>query len=296
MILKATVFYFNSNSRIPRHSHFFRKMAHEEVHELPEALVFRPTVEEFEDPIRYIRSIEPEARKLGICKILPPAEWLQRLGEFDPRVDCRRTRFPTKLQRLHHVEGQTRARLDFEQRLRLFSFCRGAPMPDALPLIGVGNKQHCVDLRALYLAVASLGGSAAVNSWPAVLKLYARRAHRSLRVPTLRSDLDGGALSERDGAARLCAVYNQLLAPLEAALRSGDAAEGAATSARTVAEGAGAHTTSSAAASTAAPSAPAALVRTSGDAIPIGGTVWRYFPAWKACRLGTVTNVRVCLI
>ena len=267
--------------------------------ELPKALIFRPTVEEFEDPIRYIRSIEPEARKLGICKIVPPAEWLQRLGEFDPRVHCRRTKFPTKLQRLHHVEGQTRARLDFEQRLRLFSFYRGVPMHDGLPLLGA----HRVDLRALYLAVASLGGSGAVqrdaaSSWVAVLKVYARRAHRSLHGPTVRSDLDCGALSERDAAARLCDVYCRLLAPLEAALRSGDVAEGAATSTGAVAEGAGARTTSSAAASadtplSVVPSAPAALARTSGDEIPIGGTVWRYFPARKACRHGTVTKVRV---
>jgi histone demethylase JARID1 len=36
---------------------------------------FYPTMEEFKDPMAYIRSISDEAKNYGICKVVPPAEW-----------------------------------------------------------------------------------------------------------------------------------------------------------------------------------------------------------------------------
>ena len=44
-------------------------------HSLQEAPTFRPTVEEFRDPMQYIRKIYPEGVKYGICKIIPPDAW-----------------------------------------------------------------------------------------------------------------------------------------------------------------------------------------------------------------------------
>ena len=39
----------------------------------PEAPVFEPSLDEFQDPLAYIRKIRPIAEKAGICKIKPPA-------------------------------------------------------------------------------------------------------------------------------------------------------------------------------------------------------------------------------
>ena len=44
-------------------------------HGLQEAPTFRPTAEEFKDPMEYMRKIAPEGRKHGICKIIPPDDW-----------------------------------------------------------------------------------------------------------------------------------------------------------------------------------------------------------------------------
>ena len=44
-------------------------------HGLTEAPTFRPTEEEFKDPLKYIQKIAPEGRKYGIVKIIPPENW-----------------------------------------------------------------------------------------------------------------------------------------------------------------------------------------------------------------------------
>lgn len=43
--------------------------------ELPEAPVFTPTADEFQDPLAYIASIRAVAQDFGACKIVPPAGW-----------------------------------------------------------------------------------------------------------------------------------------------------------------------------------------------------------------------------
>lgn len=42
---------------------------------ITEAPTFRPTEEEFRDPMEYIRGIAAEGRKYGIVKIIPPDSW-----------------------------------------------------------------------------------------------------------------------------------------------------------------------------------------------------------------------------
>lgn len=45
------------------------------LHDIPEAPTFRPTEDEFKDPMEYMRKIAPEGQKYGIVKIIPPESW-----------------------------------------------------------------------------------------------------------------------------------------------------------------------------------------------------------------------------
>jgi histone demethylase JARID1 len=42
---------------------------------LQEAPTYRPTTEQFKDPVQYINSIREEAQKYGIARIVPPDSW-----------------------------------------------------------------------------------------------------------------------------------------------------------------------------------------------------------------------------
>jgi histone demethylase JARID1 len=42
---------------------------------LQEAKTYRPTAEQFKDPLQYIQSIREEGQKYGIIKIIPPDTW-----------------------------------------------------------------------------------------------------------------------------------------------------------------------------------------------------------------------------
>ncbi|CAM0946835.1 unnamed protein product [Alopecurus aequalis] len=65
---------------------------------VPEAPVFRPTEEEFADPLAYVARIRPLAERYGICRIVPPPSW------SPPRaLDVAALPFPTKRQPIHRL-------------------------------------------------------------------------------------------------------------------------------------------------------------------------------------------------
>ena len=56
-------------------SHRAKKRISSSLHGLTEAPTFRPSVDEFRDPMEFIRSIASQGRKYGIVKIIPPESW-----------------------------------------------------------------------------------------------------------------------------------------------------------------------------------------------------------------------------
>ncbi|KAL1970783.1 hypothetical protein VTN77DRAFT_2617 [Rasamsonia byssochlamydoides] len=117
-------------------------------HGLQEAPTFRPTEEEFKDPMAYIRKIAPEGRKYGICRIIPPDSWNPPFA-----IDTERFHFKTRRQELNSVEGGTRANLNYLDQLAKFHKQQGTnlnrfPSVDKRPL----------DLYKLKKAVEVRGG------------------------------------------------------------------------------------------------------------------------------------------
>lgn len=43
--------------------------------DIPNAPIYRPTEDEFRDPMEYMRKIAPEGSKYGIVKVVPPENW-----------------------------------------------------------------------------------------------------------------------------------------------------------------------------------------------------------------------------
>jgi histone demethylase JARID1 len=82
-------------------------------HGLTEAPTYRPSLEEWKDPIKYIQQISPEGRKYGIVKIIPPESW-------DPKfaIDTERFHFKTRKQELNSCEGGESTMKESDKRFR----------------------------------------------------------------------------------------------------------------------------------------------------------------------------------
>ncbi|KAJ5362824.1 hypothetical protein N7541_003668 [Penicillium brevicompactum] len=117
-------------------------------HGIPEAPTFRPTEEEFKDPVAYIQKIAPEGKKYGICRVVPPEGWQPTFA-----IDTERFHFKTRRQELNSVEGGNRANMNYVDGLAMFHKQHGTnysrlPSVDKRPL----------DLYKLKKAVESRGG------------------------------------------------------------------------------------------------------------------------------------------
>ncbi|PGH27155.1 hypothetical protein AJ80_01111 [Polytolypa hystricis UAMH7299] len=115
-------------------------------HGLQEAPTFRPTEDEFKDPVEYIRKIAPEGKKFGICKIIPPDNWTPPFA-----IDTERFHFRTRRQELNSVEGGTRANLNYLDQLTKFHKQHGMnlsrfPSVDKRPL-DLYKLKKAVDVR-----------------------------------------------------------------------------------------------------------------------------------------------------
>ncbi|KAI9807198.1 MAG: hypothetical protein M1825_005916 [Sarcosagium campestre] len=124
-------------------------------HGLQEAPTYRPTEEEFRDPMQYMQKIAPEGRKYGIVKIIPPDGW-----NPDFAIDTERFHFRTRRQELNSVEGGTRANLNYLDQLSKFHKQHGAnlnrfPSVDKRPL-DLYKLKKAVDVRGGFEQVCKL--------------------------------------------------------------------------------------------------------------------------------------------
>ncbi|CAH1103658.1 unnamed protein product [Psylliodes chrysocephalus] len=113
----------------------------------PEAPVFYPTEEEFQDPLAYIAKIRPVAENTGICKIKPPSHWQPPFA-----VDVDKLRFTPRIQRLNELEAKTRVKLNFLDQIAKFWELQGSSLK--IPMV----ERRALDLYTLHRVVQIEGG------------------------------------------------------------------------------------------------------------------------------------------
>ncbi|KAF7794096.1 hypothetical protein EIP86_005226, partial [Pleurotus ostreatoroseus] len=86
---------------------------------LTDCPTFRPTPEQFTDPMAYIKSVSENAKSYGMCKIIPPLGWSMPFV-----TDTEIFRFKTRLE--HFIEA-SRAKVDFLEQLYRFHEQQGNP-------------------------------------------------------------------------------------------------------------------------------------------------------------------------
>ncbi|KAH9833659.1 PLU-1-like protein-domain-containing protein [Rhodofomes roseus] len=120
---------------------------------LTDCPVFHPTPEQWKDPLGYIRSISDNAKKYGMCKIVPPAGW-----DMPFVTDTERFRFKTRLQCLNSIEASSRAKVNFLEQLYRYHKQQGN---SRVTVPTINHKP--LDLWSLRKEVQKLGGYDAVT-------------------------------------------------------------------------------------------------------------------------------------
>jgi histone demethylase JARID1 len=159
---------------------------------IPPAPVFYPTEEEWSDPFNYVRRIQRQASRYGICKVVPPGSW------NPPKTGSPVVRFRTKQQNIHQLFRRRGLYERFMTFLRQFHRAQGdwATCRAQVPRI----KGRIVDLMLLYRAVIGHGGYEQVNR----SGLWRRIATVELRMIWTTSI-----------SANTKALYHRWLLPLE---------------------------------------------------------------------------------
>jgi len=115
--------------------------------EMMEAPTFRPTEDEFKDPLRYIQKIRPYAEQFGMCRIVPPKSFKPECNVDD---DMRFTGYNQYINRMFSRWGP-----NAKETAAIKKYLETQNVDTrAHPLVG-GLE---VDLPALYHAVQSFGG------------------------------------------------------------------------------------------------------------------------------------------
>uniref|UniRef100_A0A1I8PMS0 [histone H3]-trimethyl-L-lysine(4) demethylase n=1 Tax=Stomoxys calcitrans TaxID=35570 RepID=A0A1I8PMS0_STOCA len=112
-----------------------------------ECPVFKPTPEEFKNPLAYISKIRPIAEKCGIAKILPPESWSPPFA-----VDVDKLKFTPRVQRLNELEAKTRVKLNFLDQIAKFWELQGSSLK--IPMV----ERKALDLYTLHRMVQEEGG------------------------------------------------------------------------------------------------------------------------------------------
>ncbi|CAF1332505.1 unnamed protein product, partial [Didymodactylos carnosus] len=113
----------------------------------PEAPVFYPTYDEFQDPLEYIEKIRPIASRTGICKVVPPKDWQP---PFCVQID--NFKFTPRIQRINELEAGTRIKLTFYERLTRLFDSQGIKLK--IPTV----EKQTLDLAKLHKIVKDEGG------------------------------------------------------------------------------------------------------------------------------------------
>lgn len=88
-----------------------------QLEDIPQAPVYYPTEEEFEDPYAYMNCIRNEAEKYGICKIVPPKTYQRTmLHAFETILQRMNFQFKTKVQNVHQLQRRNTERRGVNER------------------------------------------------------------------------------------------------------------------------------------------------------------------------------------
>jgi len=85
-----------------------------------ETIVFKPTTEEFQNALKYIEKIRPEAEPYGICKLIPPKDWNPWFA-----ADIDKIKFKPRIQRINELEARTRERLNYLRQVSKYWELKG---------------------------------------------------------------------------------------------------------------------------------------------------------------------------